>query len=144
MKVEGRGRACPSVTGLGVRSRSFPGGPPFITSLISLAAGWFQGSSAETVGGGREHSVPFSLFPSLSPSALRSRSCRSRHGPPRVHTASHCWVPLACSRPQKPQKTTPLWSREMFGILILFLRRLDPGAWDAGGLLSSSGAVFAS
>lgn len=61
MKVEGRGQACPSVTGLGVRSRSFPGGPPFITSLISLAEGWFQGSSAETVGGSREHSVPFSL-----------------------------------------------------------------------------------
>ena len=32
----------------------------------------------------------------------------------------------------------------MFGILILFLRHLDPGAWDAGGLLSSPGAVSAS
>ena len=30
----------------------------------------------------------------------------------------------------------------MFGIL--FLRHLDPGAWDAGGLLSSPGAVSAS
>ena len=140
MKVEGRGQACPSNIGLGEHSRTFPGGPPFTTSLISLAAEWFQGSSAETEGGGREHSVPLSLplsSPlSLSPSALRSCSCRSRHGPRRVHTASHFWVPLACSRPQKPQTTMPLWSREMFGILILFrkclgCRRLAQLSWTS-------------
>lgn len=128
MKVEGRGQACPSVTGWGCVPDPSLGGLPSSQVSSLLLKEWFQGSSAETVGGSRALCA-FLSSPPLSPSALSPALAGAGMGLAEIHTASHCWVPLACSRPQKPQKTTPLWSREMFEILILFHRRwtLGPG-----------------